>query len=133
MSNIIKERKRIETSNNQVAFRWRDCPGAGFSFDADKDFNVLTDRLHPLGLENYRKCIDGTHDVDGPFKETYRNAYMEPADLLCDCGETVQLYGNTNTCPKCHRDYNMSGQLLAPRSQWGWDTGESLSEILSIP
>jgi hypothetical protein len=31
---------------------------------------------------------------------------------------------------RCGRDYNSSGQLLAPREQWGWDTGESLSDIL---
>lgn len=31
----------------------------------------------------------------------------------------------------CNTDYNSSGQRLAPRSQWGWDTGETLDEILS--
>jgi hypothetical protein len=31
---------------------------------------------------------------------------------------------------QCATDYNSSGQRLAPRSQWGWDTGESLDEIL---
>lgn len=30
----------------------------------------------------------------------------------------------------CETDYNSSGQRLAPRSQWGWDTGESVSDIL---
>jgi len=24
----------------------------------------------------------------------------------------------------------MSGQLLAPREQWGWDTGETAADIL---
>jgi len=33
---------------------------------------------------------------------------------------------------ECGRDYNMSGQLLAPRAQWGEDTGESPSEILGF-
>lgn len=31
----------------------------------------------------------------------------------------------------CEADYSSSGQLLAPRSQWGWDTGESLGDILA--
>ena len=31
----------------------------------------------------------------------------------------------------CEADYSSTGQLLAPRSQWGWDTGESLSDILN--
>lgn len=51
----------------------------------------------------------------------------------CSCGEAVGLSGFTNTCPKCGRDYNSSGQELAPRKQWGCETGESLSDILRIP
>ncbi len=35
-----------------------------------------------------------------------------------------------NTCD-CGRDYNAFGQILAPRSQWGEETGESLSDILN--
>lgn len=50
---------------------------------------------------------------------------------LCECGKEVELLEFTNTC-KCGRDYNMSGELLASRSQWGEETGESLDEILSI-
>ena len=26
----------------------------------------------------------------------------------------------------------MSGQELAPRSQWGWETGESVADILAV-
>lgn len=35
----------------------------------------------------------------------------------------------TNTC-ECGADYNMSGQMLAPRHQWGEETGESADDIL---
>lgn len=49
----------------------------------------------------------------------------------CICGEELLLYGFTNTC-LCGRDYNMEGQLLAPRSQWGEETGESVEDILSV-
>ena len=49
----------------------------------------------------------------------------------CECGDKVFCYGFTNTCDTCGTDYNMSGQALAPRSQWGWDTSESLSDILN--
>lgn len=38
----------------------------------------------------------------------------------------------TNTCPGCNLDYNPMGQVLAPRDQWGEETGESLREILAI-
>ena len=47
------------------------------------------------------------------------------------CGEAVELGGFTNTCD-CGADYNWGGQLLACRSQWGEETGESLSDILAI-
>ena len=56
-----------------------------------------------------------------------------PAIGKCDeCNQTVELSGFTNTCD-CGADYNMSGQRLAGREQWGEETGESLSDILNIP
>lgn len=48
------------------------------------------------------------------------------------CGQDLECPGFTNTCPICGADYNWAGQRLAPRSQWGEETGESLSDILSI-
>ncbi len=59
------------------------------------------------------------------------HVYNQPAVGECGCGKHVTLHGFTNTC-ECGRDYNSSGQLLASRSQWGEETGESLSDILSI-
>jgi hypothetical protein len=53
-------------------------------------------------------------------------------EIECACGHKLQLWAFTNTCEACGRDYNMSGQLLAPRSQWGEETGESLGDILRI-
>lgn len=34
----------------------------------------------------------------------------------------------TNTC-SCGTEYNGFGQELAPREQWGWETGENLVDI----
>ena len=45
----------------------------------------------------------------------------------CECGSEVILQAFTNTC-SCGRDYNWEGALLAPRSQWGEETGEHWSE-----
>jgi len=42
----------------------------------------------------------------------------------------VTCSGFTNTC-RCGADYNMSGQQLAPRSQWGEETGETADDILN--
>ncbi len=52
---------------------------------------------------------------------------------ICEvCGAIVELGHFTCTCPGCGADYNWGGQRLAPRSQWGEETGESLSDILKI-
>jgi hypothetical protein len=48
----------------------------------------------------------------------------------CVCGRKVTCHAFTNTC-ECGRDYNHAGQELAPRSQWGEETGETHSEILN--
>jgi hypothetical protein len=40
------------------------------------------------------------------------------------CGEWLPCPAFTNTCPHCEADFNFAGQHLAPRSQWGEETGE---------
>lgn len=50
--------------------------------------------------------------------------------ITCHCGNEVYCGGFTNTCD-CGADYNMSGQRLAPRSQWGEETGETADDILN--
>ena len=50
----------------------------------------------------------------------------------CECGRDVWCEGFTSTCI-CGADYNWAGQRLAPREQWGEETGESLDDILRIP
>ncbi len=70
----------------------------------------------------------GLRDVNGkPIEKWVRSS----TEVKC-CDEWVYCGGFTNTCPSCGTDYNMSGQQLAPRSQWGEDTGESLADILDI-
>ncbi len=50
--------------------------------------------------------------------------------ITCACGREVYCDGFTTTCD-CGADYNWNGQRLAPRSQWGEETGESYSDIVS--
>lgn len=40
------------------------------------------------------------------------------------CGEKICRSDFTNTCDICGADYNSNGIRLAPRSQWGEETGE---------
>lgn len=46
----------------------------------------------------------------------------------CDCGAEVYLHGWICPCD-CGREYNSAGQLLAPREQWGWETGEHPADV----
>ena len=50
--------------------------------------------------------------------------------IRCSCGELVVCGRFTNAC-QCGADYDMSGTRLADRSQWGAETGESVSDILA--
>lgn len=66
-------------------------------------------------------------------KRRHADYQGSPAEGSCEiCRATVELYGFTNTCDGCGADYNSSGQRLAPREQWGAETGEHLADILSI-
>lgn len=57
-----------------------------------------------------------------------RKSRNEPALGLCVCGCEIQLANFTNTCPGCGKDYNFAGTELAPREQWGEETGEHWTE-----
>ena len=53
-----------------------------------------------------------------------------PKEVTCDCGQLIECSRFTNTC-SCGADYNMSGQLLASRSQWGEETGETADDLIN--
>jgi len=72
-----------------------------------------------MRLEIVGKC---KHYRDG-WQEVERNVG------LCPCGHKVELREYTNTCV-CDKDYGFDGGLLAPRSQWGEETGESETDVL---
>ena len=50
------------------------------------------------------------------------------SQFQCDCGRWLDAgtgeFEGEYQCDKCGKDYNSSGQRLAPRSQWGEETGE---------
>lgn len=54
---------------------------------------------------------------------------VQRKEITCHCGRKLLCSHFTNTCD-CGTDYNMSGQRLAPRSQWGEETGESWVDCL---
>jgi hypothetical protein len=49
-----------------------------------------------------------------------------PVGIKCDCGCLLSWSpGYDETCDRCGTEYNSSGTQLAPRHQWGEETGES--------
>ena len=49
--------------------------------------------------------------------------------VTCDCGAKFELVDWwAEACPGCGVEYNGAGQKLAPRSQWGEETGETFVE-----
>lgn len=61
---------------------------------------------------------------------TGRPVKVQVAVVRCGCGREVWCDNFTNTCD-CGADYGPGGSLLAPRSQWGEETGEQAADILS--
>lgn len=51
-----------------------------------------------------------------------RIVQIKCCDVWLDCDAF------TVTCEHCEADYNFAGQRLAPRSQWGEETGEHWSD-----
>jgi len=127
---ILKESETKTFTEFSLFFVWEDDPNAGFSFPCDEDGNLLDDGMSELGKENFRKCQDGTFDVRSEGIQKREDTYQEPAIGECACGEKIVLGSFTNTCERCGRDYNWSGQELAPRCQWGEETGETATDIL---
>ena len=128
---IIRQREKVHVERYMLSFEWLDLPGAGFSFDCDKDGNVKP-LDNEAAQENYDKCIDGTYEVRAKGVQDWSYDYWTVKQGKCDCGRIVDLSNFTNTC-ECGADYNSSGTLLAPREFWGEETGEHPADIARIP
>lgn len=133
---IIQEQEFGTSVSFSHEYVWADCPGAGFGFDCDESGKPSFEGSSSAARENYAMCLkgegkDGTKIIDkGIICREHR--YRIPAVGKCECGALVTLDGFTNTCDRCELDYNSSGQQLAPRSQWGEETGETAADILRV-
>lgn len=63
-----------------MSYCWSGEDG-GFGFPCDKQGNVCEAEMNPLGREHYRKCLDGTYDVEKRGIEKYVTR-----SRLCSCG-----------------------------------------------
>lgn len=66
-------------------------------------------------------CGEGILELKENTREEYHKGYTV---VTCDCGQEVECLHFTNTC-SCGADYNFNGERLAPRHQWGEETGEN--------
>jgi hypothetical protein len=128
---IIKDKEYGTSISYAHEFRMAKSPGQGFSFNSDPSGNVTLNS--PAAKRNYEFCLKGENDrgekIINLGIKTRTHDYRLDAVGECACGNEVTLSQFTNTCDKCNTDYNMSGQRLAPREQWGEETGENLSDI----
>jgi len=128
---IIQEKEYHVDVQFVLSFNWN-TGGGGFGFNCDEQGNVDLGAMNEVARKNYLDCVSGAIKVHRVGVERFENRWTSPRIGLCNvCGEEVYLDRFTNTC-ECGIDYNMSGQQLADRSQWGWETGETVADILSV-
>lgn len=123
---IIQQRSRGTGRRVSLNFESLKAPGSGYAFDCNEAGVPIL--KCEAARENYERVKDDpAYKRLGVKVDTW--TYTIPAVGKCDCGREVVLDGFTCPCD-CGRDYNSSGQLLAPRSQWGEETGETAADIL---
>lgn len=129
MSRIITPRERVESVENRMHFSMPS--GFNFSFPCDSEGKVDVDSLPPEARENYFKCVRGNPIQSGRME--WVSVHFNPAVMRCDCGQSLSLHSSwANRCSDCGREYNGSAQLLAPREQWGSETGETFEDARKI-
>lgn len=131
MSIEIIQRSYVENFE-EFSLDFRNNPGgsSGYAFPCDEEGNPDWDSLQPAALENLDRCLRGEDGIvfEGILHEQW--SYRHPRVGRCHCGEEITLDRFTNTCCGCGTDYNSAGQELAPRSQWGEETGEHWSDCI---
>lgn len=127
MPQIVK--KRVQHCEVDYYFEFKDQKdNTYYSFPCSEDGVVRFGEMSEIATKNYWKCINKELDVKFVGIRANRRVWSEPAVLKCDCETHIELADFTNTCEKCGADYNFAGQRLAPREQWGEETGEHWTE-----
>ncbi len=117
---IIKHRQRVQHDEYYHDYRSVSNPNAGYSFPCNEDGELIIEQDNPGRKENYVRVWQDTANYNYLGVKHRVHTYVEPGEGKCKCGRVVYLnndYGHGIDC-ECGRIYNMSGQELAPRSQW---------------
>jgi hypothetical protein len=105
----------------------------GFAFECSADGLVDESSLNPAAAANLARCRANPECFRPAYVNRYEWTYKEPGVVRCVCGAEVELASTwANSCEVCDREYNGSGQLLAPRSQWGEETGETSADFIGL-
>lgn len=97
--------------------------GWGFGFDCDSHGNPLPG-MNPCALASLEGCRNGSIPVTPLELVRTERRILHAAVMRCDCGRKLSLHNLFATACDCGREYGGNGYLLAPRSQWGEETGE---------
>lgn len=131
MSVIIKvvPFQRIETPYESITCKTCGC-GRGISENGvESEWAAETRNKEGMSCNEYFESDDctGTMVIEAG---NYVSRIPSHTLVKCDCGREVECSGFTSTCD-CGLDYNGSGQQLAPREQWGEETGEHWTDIIN--
>ena len=147
---IIQQPDTEVRRKRRHSFRWVKQGDGGLSFDVDEHGEPISlcgkkNFTAWQGMEQYIRAIlgpewapfgyEGEEGTDTSFEIINEGIVTDeiiiriPRAGLCNCGRKVTLDRFTNPC-SCGLDYNMFGELLAPRHLWGEETGEHWSECI---
>lgn len=116
MNNVISPARFITCVEHRLAFT---TAGAGYSFDCSPDGEPLVP-LNEAARANLAFCLAHSDEFATVEVEDFTREVKLAKVIRCDCGSAVPLWDSwSNGCDGCSREYNGSGQLLAPREQWG--------------
>jgi hypothetical protein len=99
-----------------------------YSLPCNSDGRLLKCQMSPCALANYEHCVNPVSNIICTGIKKYTSRHIEPAIARCCCGRSITLESSwSNSCENCGREYDKNGNQLAPRSQWGEETGEYFS------
>lgn len=127
---IITKAHRESGVYFQLLFDRIPYDGGGWAFDCDEKGNLkpVVQYDAKRALAQVLEKVDAGTVAPGRIAGASWTRFVH-ATGECSCGREVYLSHFTNECD-CGLDYNQSGQQLAPRSEWGQETGEHWTECV---
>ena len=136
MKHKFTPRKRVQVESFEMSFEYKNHPGAGYGFECNSAGVIKTALMNPEGIKSLEFCMAGGDESDPILPGKLRDcSYSYMANGSCECPRChVKVWLSDafwNTCDNCGADFDGNGNMLAPREQWGEETGECLADIMS--